>query len=353
MALQTQYEYQQEGILRTVKRYGRIPDGGAPWPDPVVSESSLPWEEIRCQADWACLPLGFKVEEEVGAVTTVLREGTLFRASSFKDITQIDAWLGYPNEAPPALHRNATFGTGAHPDAVIGSPSEWHTLVNFVVDEFGNTTRRLGASTAERPCTDIEFDDVYRQFPRTIRAWTGSSCTGTALRTELTFDRGLQQLTSQVAPDERSRTTLDYDGFGHLKSAATPVPDGDPFATEIALDAETVMAGPTPYVRVSRRADADEYIHSVEVFNGLGEHVLGFDEADVTVDGAPWVARDWTERDASGRVTSRRRPWFFSGDAAVVAATAAPVTPAGRVSSRSMIRSAVSSRRSIPASAGS
>src|SRR5262249_20226077 len=69
-----------------------------------------------------------------------------------------------------------------------------------------------------------------------------------------------------------------------------------------------------------------------EIFNGLGENVLAYDQGDNVVDGAPWIQRDWIERDSSGRVSTRVRHSLFFDDPFTVADTAAPVSSsAGRL----------------------
>ncbi|HEV8580641.1 MAG TPA: toxin TcdB middle/N-terminal domain-containing protein [Thermoanaerobaculia bacterium] len=329
--LAKRYDYQSEGILQEMWEFGRVSDSGSFLDTPVVTRS-LPWGATHCQSDWACLPTGIKGYEQAPPLPaeTVLRQAVLERNAA-GDLVKVRAELSYPSGFLPAadLHRHPKLGTGPPKDAVVGPPpTEWPTLLSIDVDEFGNVVRSRGAETSAQPCTEIAFDAAFKQFPEVVTAHAGSGCTGTALVTRLAFDRGLGALTSRLDPGQ-ALSTLAYDDFGRLRELQLPAPEAGPRKTELALSIDYIIAAPTPYIKVRRRVDVDEFVESVEVWNGLGEHVLGFDEADPAADGAPWVLRDWTERDAEGRIVARLRPWFFQGDPDDVAKTAAPLTPNG------------------------
>ena len=216
---------------------------------------------------------------------TTLRE-VAFTRNAAGDITRLDARLDYPRGSAPVLYRHATLGTGAlprggaPPDAVIG-PHDNHSIAYFDVDEFGSVVRRRGAFSSAQSCTMTSFDAAYKQFPETVTAHPGNGCTGGlagTLVTQLTFDRGLGALASRLAPGS-AFTTMAYDAHGRLSEVWTPVPEAGPFATTDALQLEYVSFAKTPHVKVSRRVGDDEYLRSIEIFNALGEHVLGFDEA--------------------------------------------------------------------------
>src|SRR5262249_34844557 len=82
-----------------------------------------------------------------------------------------------------------------------------------------------------------------------------------------------------------------------------------------------------PWVEVRQFVDPNRALINIDIFNGVGEPILGFDQADPVQDGAPWVARDWVERDGSGLPSASRRPWLFDGDPRDVADTAATLHP--------------------------
>ena len=121
-------------------------------------------------------------------------------------------------------------------------------------------------------------------------------------------------------------STREYDTFGRLAAVYAPSPDG--IGTQLALRLTHTEKNPLSYVKVERRATVDTFVTSLEIFNGIGEHVLGYDQADPAADGAPWVQRSWSERYASGQsralVDLRRTP----GSPFTVADTAPVLSPA-------------------------
>ena len=139
-------------------------------------------------------------------------------------------------------------------------------------------------------------------------------------------------MTAIVDQQRRTLETLEYDAFGRFHKRFVPHAEV-PYATLLALQIDHFLQSPTPYLVIKQRLyepDADPgTLASIEIFNGMGEHVLGFDTADSFAHGAPWILRDWTERDASGAVTAISRPVLFFGDPYSVAATAPPLTPQG------------------------
>ncbi len=222
------------------------------------------------------------------------------------------------------LARHPTLGTPA--PATASTALGMKPLRTFEVDTYGNVRTSIGQSGAARPCTTFDFEGPFTQFPERVRQYAGSSCTGTSLTTSLIFDRGLGALAAASYPNNTMRTS-EYDAFGRLSAVYAPAPDQGPFATALATQITHHTQSPVSWTEISRRSDIDAYVTSIEIFNGVGEPVLGFDQADALADGAPWIARSWTERDTSGRPTSTLRPWFFSGDPYAVAASA-PALPA-------------------------
>src|SRR5262249_25962190 len=144
------------------------------------------------------------------------------------------------------------------------------------------------------------------------------------------FDRGLGTLTYTIEPSG-SLHKVDHDAFGRVAAIYSPSPDGSPGTTELAVRLIYYDKSPLSFVEVQRRLDIDSFATSYEIFNGLGENVLAYDQGDNVVDGAPWIQRDWIERDSSGRVSTRVRHSLFFDDPFTVADTAAPVSSsAGR-----------------------
>jgi RHS repeat-associated protein len=334
----TTLEYDKDGNITTVVKKGRQDDTGPVpfYPDPIITLVSTPtFPQRRCGADWACRPTGTLVNEQrkvYGVDQSEIIRQTFFDWNSAGDLLHVRGDLNYPwwgNEA--RLDRATSLGTGVHPTASTG-PGE-RVLREIVVNEFGTPTRVLGARGLEgvtdpnRSCTDFIPDQAYVQFPSTVIRHTAAPCSGAALRTELRFDRGLQRLAAHIDPAQ-SLTTVAYDPFGRASTVHKPAPGGGPGATALALERSYHDKSPGSFVYTELSVD-NRVVKSYEIFNGLGEHVLGFDQADTTADGAPWIQRDWTRRDEYGRVRFQFRPSKFSGDPFQAANTASVAVPAG------------------------
>ncbi len=162
------------------------------------------------------------------------------------------------------------------------------------------------------PCTVITYDPSHFQFPSSTTSYAGSLCTGIALTSSFIFDRGLAAIAATQLPNQTMQT-VDYDTFGRVKAVYAPAPDAGPFLTTLATQITHHTQSPVSWTQVERRVDADAFVKTIEIFNGLAEPVLAFDQADVTADGAPWIARSWVERDSSGAPTASFRPWFYAG----------------------------------------
>jgi RHS repeat-associated protein len=322
----TEFEYDAAGNLRATRELGRVEPALPPDErDSPVTVLSLPESGSRCAADWNCLETGIRVVEGTPPNATTLRE-IRYTRDLVGDISRIEAYLGYPGLAMSNITlMRSTLGSSGPPSA--STQAGWRTIQTFNRDVFGNILRMYGPAGAAQSCTEIDFDGPYRQFPQKFVAYKAGGCTGTPLTWLHTFDRGRQSVTLNTAPSGSVMKTV-YDAFGRVQELHTPAPDTAPPATELAIKLTHVTKAPTPYVIVDRRVERDQFIRSIEIFNGIGEPVLGFDQADAVADGAPWVLRDWTQRDPDGRVHVTHRPWFFAGNPLTVADTAPPMVSA-------------------------
>ena len=98
----------------------------------------------------------------------------------------------------------------------------------------------------------------------------------------LPYVRGRQQIPEGLSSPAKALTSREHDAFGRLAAIYAPSPEL-PLATELALKVTFVDKAPTPHVIAQRRVDIDKYITAIDVFNGVGEYVFGFDQADVVV----------------------------------------------------------------------
>lgn len=322
--LRTDTSYDAAGNTRVVMEYGRLTPNGAP-SDSRIRTTAFPPTE-RCHADWACLSTGVEVMENPEAQDQAILRHLQFGFNTTGDMVDVWADLLYPHGSEPSLNRDLTpYGTAA-PSTASTAAGPRH-LASFVVDEYGNTVATHGESGTQA-CTDVRFEREFLQFPESTSQFVGAGCTGLELVTQYAFDRGLGLPSATFFPNRRMDIT-EYDEFGRLSAVYAPAPDGGPYATELAAQMVHHSETLTSWTETRRRVDTDAYLMSIEIFNGLGEHVLGFDNADTVADGAPWVLRNWTERDDDGRDIAQYRPWFFGGDPYVVAATAPALTTTG------------------------
>ena len=194
-------------------------------------------------------------------------------------------------------------------------------------DAYGNVTRSVGQLGPPRPCTTPKYERTYHQFPESVAVYAGDACTGVGQRTSLVFDRGLGAQSAAMFANQTMQTT-EFDAFGRVSAIYAPAPDAGS-ATELALQIGHHTTSPVSWTEIRRRVDHDRFIASIEIVNGIGEPVLAFDQADPTADGAPWIARSWTERDVNGVPTNGYRPWFYAGNAYNVAASAPALATVG------------------------
>jgi RHS repeat-associated protein len=345
--LVTSMSYNTEGSRTGAVRCGRTNATGdcGSLIDSEITEAVLPTfaGATWCRGDWRCQPTGMEVRErrrdDTGDIaTTVLRQqrfeygpdpsGTDFNG----DLVNLYSQLLYPGipGLPHHASRDLSHGVGFPPSAstLVGE----RQVMSIVRDAFGTPTQVLGAPGSQQPCVAYVLDPIFAQFSATVIAYVGASCTGPTLEHHLVFDRGLGQVTAIVDQQRRTLETLEYDAFGRFHKRFVPHAEV-PYATLLALQIDHFLQSPTPYLVIKQplyEPNADPgTLASIEIFNGIGEHVLGFDTADSSAYGAPWILRDWTERDASGAVTAVNRPLLFFGDPYTVAATAPPLTPHG------------------------
>ena len=308
--LRTQTAYDGAGNVQSVTRLGRLDTNALPTLDSQIQSVSLP-ASGRCQGDWGCPATESTVSETLpdGSVRPLRHVGFGFNTAG--DLVSVSAELSYPQNTAAGLFRSLPqeggFGTGA--PATASTALGMRLLRTFGVDAYGNVRSIIGQSaTAVRPCTTIDFDGSFNQFPERVTQYTGSACTGGGLRTQYIFDRGLGAASAVNFPNQTMQTT-EFDAFGRVSAVYAPAPDAGPFATELAVRMTHHTQSPVSWTEIARRTDGD-FVTSIEIFNGVGEPVLGFDQADTLADGAPWIARSWTERDVAGEQDTSKKSFI-------------------------------------------
>ena len=328
--LRTTIGHDAAGNVETSVRWGHVNlDGPDLIIDPVVRTDVTFDSSPGCKAAWACLPTHVKVFGglAIDSLAPLLRHSQIAYDATNGDVASVGAELTYPSNHWASLSRPSM---SAPAPASASTAAGMKSLRVLTHDVYGNVTRSVGQLGSSRPCTKTVYDGSYHQFPETVAVYAGDACTGTSQRTSLIFDRGLGAQSAAMFANQTTQTT-DFDAFGRVSAIYVPAPDAGS-GTELAVQIEhhTNITNPvSSWTETKRKVGSDRYISSIEIDNGVGEPVLVFDQADPIADGAPWIARSWTERDVNGVPTNGYRPWFYTGDAYTVANTAPAIAPVG------------------------
>ena len=328
--------FDDAGNVKSLTRFGRVDAAGGSHDDKIETRFSPTTN--RCHTDWACQPTAVEVVD-FPLVENVLQAERPLRRSHLHydlnaDLDDMSAELFTVGQnVPNELERSTTYGVDAPSGVVLAASGGATASTNYVLrkldrDAFGNVIRVRGRAGSNQSCTEIEFDQTFAQFPAATTGFSGGSCTGTTLTTEQTFDRGLGAVTATRSPSETMQM-VDFDAFGRVRAVYAPVPGGGPFATDLSIEVTTQILSPASYVRVRRRVGPERWLESVDIMNGIGESVIGFDNADPVHDGSAWIARSWTERDDAGLPLRYYRPFFTDTDPLSVAYTLAPPPASG------------------------
>lgn len=335
--LRVDTSYDLQGNVESTVSFGRVTgsDGETPADDKIETRM-LP--SGRCQTNWACRATRVEIDDEpLGGAPfgpkRALRR-TTFGYNTSSDLVWTDGELFTigENAENKLIRPDPPFGAPVPSTAFAAAGGQnaptTMRMRELDVDTFGNVTRIRGADAPNRSCTTIDYDSQFKQFPSSASSFAGANCSGRRLTTEHVHDRGLAAPLATLYP-AGTIETIDYDTFGRAAKLYAPLSIGG-IGTELSVEIDHYTQAPLPYVRIRRHTGAPDIHESYEIMNSLGEHVLGFDQADPSVDGATaqWVARDWTARDNEGRPAVGYRPFFTDADplAVVTTTTSAPAT---------------------------
>lgn len=273
---------------------------------------------VHCTAFWQCLT-------DVKTITSNPVKGPERKTRYSYDARGKTRLMEANLQGTLALDRHhETAGAAVAPAPNNASVDGWIRVARLDYDGFGNLTQIEGAGTAA-PCTTIRFDSQYGQFPATTEVHPAGCASPPIVNTRV-FDRGLGGVVANRSASG-ALSEFTFDPFGRPLTVKSPLPDGAPLATVSSLTIAYNDRSPLSWMSVSRHTGAGPTLDRVDVFNGLGEAVVGFDKADPTAgDLGGWVLRDWTERDAVGRLVQTYRPVFFTGNPQAIAAAAIPLT---------------------------
>jgi RHS repeat-associated protein len=312
------------GNPRTAEDFGRVDIREKPIDDLLMTtidycSASLPCGDLRapCDEQWICSPQMSTTQ----APKTPDRQAR-FSYTPFAELKDVQKFV--KGSAPLSrFHEDPTQPTAPPPPTA--STQGWANVIHFEYDIVGNIMQVRGPSASPPvPCTTIEYDPLFLQFPAVIHAHTGDGCSSSSLDTTTEYDRGFGLL--QVQIDPRGGISLNtFDPFGRVFNVYTPLPDAPVGAIVHSLAVRYTDNSPINYVRLDRSVGpGHKLMTSFVVFNALGERVLRFDNADQSSgDPGNWVVRDWLERDQMGRPVRMYQPWFFSGNPPDALASAA------------------------------
>lgn len=309
---------EMDGNGNLVKRVseGRLREDGSgnPGVDGRITRAAV----VGCNRSWQCL-----TRTETISADPVLGEPRTMRYSYDALGRMTLAEVDLKGSLPLDRHHEVA-GASIAPPPATASTSGWTKVLSLAYDAFGNPTR-IENGGAAASCVTVTYDAPYAQLPQTTESHT-SGCSSRALSSSRVFHRGFGLIVAERSPTE-GLTEIRLDAFGRPLSVDLPQPDSASVTAVQGLTFRYHDQSPLSWVAVARHTGSGT-LDSIEVSNGLGESVFGFDAADPTAgDLANWVMRGWTERDSTGRVTRVLQPSFFSGNPVATVQTAATVPP--------------------------
>lgn len=334
--LSRQFEYDERGSLKKITEKGSIKDEDS---DPTYSPDATTITlfsskdaifdpdgptnivgtpaPLPCTSDWQCLPDYVSIWEHKPTrldsnYAELLRKSRLTYNKTTKDLQSIEGWLKDSSIPLDRRHPAGNDNTAPEPSGQTLKKG-WHTLATLNYDTWGNVILATsGHSPSGSPpnCTAIGYDKPYQHLSNIVRQFI-DGCSGSALETQIIFDRGFAQVVSSTAPNGRS-SEIHFDPFGRPREIYLPDPDtksgnqSSILATRIAY----IDSKPISSVGVRHMVGPGKSIDSWTILNGIGEPVLSFDQGDNN----DWLVRGWREMNLRGQVEKVRRPWTFTGD---------------------------------------
>ena len=168
-------------------------------------------------------------------------------------------------------------------------------------------------------CSTIQYDAAFEQLPIEQQNFTGpqqgAACTGIAITTNTQYDRGFEQVTTEVEPSG-AMSTYKYEAFGRLSQMFKPDPTTGAVSGSPARIVQYTDSATGPQMAYTQNWDGGRYRSSWSYTDGLGHTVLNLSEADMTAgDPAAWVATGW-KLSAKGAVVGQYVPFFWGNGGA-------------------------------------
>src|SRR5260370_11121962 len=130
-------------------------------------------------------------------------------------------------------------------------------------------------------CTSINYDSTFSQLPISEIVYTGGSCGQGGLATTFVFDRGIERVTTKIAPDGGA-TTVKYDVFGRVIETDQPAFQPGMSAAAAAVRVDYLDQAPIRRIHVSTvdgPAGATVDRQHYRYIDSFGETLASLDEA--------------------------------------------------------------------------
>ena len=182
-------------------------------------------------------------------------------------------------------------------------------------------------------CTDINYDDKFKQFPTSETVYVGGSppftegqCGPRQLVTGAAYDRGIGKPTTVVDANLQS-TILYYDSFGRIYIIARTPPDGSlPTITNPTTTFLYTLADkngkPFSAVRTSTRDGSTPggFLETWTFIDGFGRQLAALNESEIQ---NKWIVSDFSLYDGKGALSRKHLECFWTGGITVNTSTPA------------------------------
>ena len=208
-------------------------------------------------------------------------------------------------------------GAPQPPDAPSTTGATVH-LRHMTYDGFGNILTASSelnqrSATDLTRCAVVASDPVYAQFPTSVTSYPGGCNAGSSLVTTATFDRGLEVLTTLIAPSGQI-TVRKYDDFGRLAEVDEPNPSALA-ATVATFFSHYDDTGPVRRVtfQTSEGTDAQpSFVEHQRYVDGFSNTIESVDQAAPASTGPQWIVSDMFTRDLNGLINQMGSPFYLA-----------------------------------------
>jgi RHS repeat-associated protein len=191
------------------------------------------------------------------------------------------------------------------------SSSEGSTILLRHVDytAWGSAHRMYSASGSH--CADVTYDGPFQQLAIQQQTYTGANCTGNAITSNRSYDRGFERVAGEMSPSNAMSFT-DYEAFGRVKDHFKPDPATGALPKAPSQKNEYVDTDSGPQLVHTMDWDGKSYRDTWAYSDGLGNHVATLHNADMAAgDPNEWVVSGAKHLSLKGTVLGQYLPFFW------------------------------------------